>query len=175
MVLDCGVKKAAVLTSEDIKLSAEFRKSCELNQCGAYGRNWACPPSIGPIDELMSKVESYPYGILYQTIYDIEDSFDIEGMDEAARSHRALALSINEQLLAGAAGDDYLHLVAGGCRKCKVCAKATDEPCRFPNEVLYPMEGYGIDVYNTSKSTQLKYINGKNTVTYFGLILFKEL
>ena len=34
------------------------------------------------------------------------------------------------------------------------------------------MEGYGIDVYNTCKPTALKYINGQNTVTYFGIVLF---
>ena len=36
------------------------------------------------------------------------------------------------------------------------------------------MEGAGIDVYNTVKDTPLKYINGANTVTYFGLVLFEE-
>ena len=34
------------------------------------------------------------------------------------------------------------------------------------------MEGYGIDVYQTSKPTELKYINGQNTVTFFGIVLF---
>ena len=36
------------------------------------------------------------------------------------------------------------------------------------------MESYGIDVYRTSTSTTLKYINGQNTVTYFGIILLPE-
>ena len=36
------------------------------------------------------------------------------------------------------------------------------------------MEGYCIDVYRTAKGTDLKYINGENTVTYFGIMLFKE-
>ena len=36
------------------------------------------------------------------------------------------------------------------------------------------LEGYGVDVYNTTKDTPLKYINGQNTVTYFGMILFSE-
>ena len=39
---------------------------------------------------------------------------------------------------------------------------------------LPPMEGAGIDVYRTTKSTDLKYINGANTVTFFGLLLYKE-
>ena len=36
------------------------------------------------------------------------------------------------------------------------------------------MEGYCIDVYKTTKTTQMKYINGSDTVTYFGIILFGE-
>ena len=36
------------------------------------------------------------------------------------------------------------------------------------------MEAYGIDVYNTTKNTELKYINGQDTVTYFGMVLFEE-
>lgn len=36
------------------------------------------------------------------------------------------------------------------------------------------MEGAGIDVYNTTKDTPLKYINGADTVTYFGIVLFEE-
>ena len=37
-----------------------------------------------------------------------------------------------------------------------------------------PMEGAGVDVYNTVKDTPLRYINGQNTVTYFGMVLFGE-
>ncbi len=174
LVLDGGATKAAVITQGDIKVHADFRKTCEMNQCGAYDKNWTCPPCIGPIEELMDKVRAYPFGVLYQTIADIEDSFDIEGMNEAAGYHAKLSQSINEELFTGLAGDDYLHLAAGGCKICKPCAKVTDEPCRFPEKALSSMEGYGIDVYNTTKGTGLKYINGQNTVTYFGLILFRE-
>ena len=60
---------------------------------------------------------------------------------------------------------------AGGCRLCPRCAKVDDQPCRHPDRALPPMEGAGIDVYRTTKSTDLKYINGPNTVTYFGLLL----
>ena len=37
------------------------------------------------------------------------------------------------------------------------------------------MEAAGVDVYNTTRDTPLKYINGQNTVTYFGLVLFDEV
>ena len=71
-------------------------------------------------------------------------------------------------------GDGILHLTCGGCRLCPVCAKRTGEPCRHPDKALPSMESYGIDVYNTTKDTALRYINGQDTVTYFGVVLFGD-
>ena len=130
------------------------------------------PPDIPPIGELMERVRSYPMGLLYQSISSLEDSFDIEGMEAAARSHALLSRHIDEAVKP-LVGENF-HLSCGGCNLCAECAKRVNEPCRFPDQALIPMEGAGIDVYNTVKDTQLKYINGQNTVTYFGLLLFKE-
>ena len=67
---------------------------------------------------------------------------------------------------------DFLHLSCGGCRLCQRCAKEDGLPCRMPDKALPSLEGYCVDVYNTTKNTDLKYINGQNTVTFFGMILF---
>ena len=44
----------------------------------------------------------------------------------------------------------------------------------MPEKALSSLEAYGIDVYQTTKDTDLKYINGADTVTYFGIVLFQE-
>ncbi len=171
--LDCGAAKAAYITADQIVMSADFRKICEENGCGMFGRCWMCPPHIGNIDELMAQVRSFPKAMLYQSIREIEDSFDIEGMFEAGYKHAQLSQKIHQQVMA----DDsieILHLSCGGCRLCETCAKASDEPCRFPDKALPSLEGYGIDVYHTCKDTPLNYINGQNTVTYFGMVLYRE-
>ena len=122
---------------------------------------------------LMDTVRKYPHAVLYQTIHSIEDSFDIEGMFEAGKRHACVSADIEEELRRmGLRG--YLHLSCGGCHLCPVCAKRTDEPCRFPEKALSSLEGYGVDVFNTTKDTPLRYINGQNTVTYFGMVLFEE-
>ena len=156
LALENGATKAAVIPQDAIVLSATFFDICKANQCGNFGKCWMCPPDVGPIEELMARVRSYPKGLLYQTISALEDSFDIEGAARAA--------GIGERF----------HLSAGGCRLCPECAKKEDQPCRHPDRALPPMEGAGIDVYKTTKSTDLKYINGANTVTFFGLLLYKE-
>jgi predicted metal-binding protein len=67
---------------------------------------------------------------------------------------------------------NVLHLSAGGCGVCKVCAKRTNEPCRFPEKAITSLEAYGINVSRLAAASDMKYINGQNTVTYFGAVLF---
>lgn len=171
--LDCGASKAAVIGRDDIVLSAEFRAMCEANRCGAYGKCYMCPPDVGPIETLMERLRSYDRGLLYQTINPLEDSFDIEGMGEAKKTFSAVSQRLLDRL-GPVLGDGALHLSSGGCGLCEVCGKATGEPCRHPDRALASLESYGVDVYNTTRKTKLKYINGTNTVTYFGMVLFSE-
>lgn len=172
-ILDCGATKAAIIQQDQIVLSASFRDVCRDGMCGGYGRCWMCPPDIGDIEPLMEAVRSYPQGILYQTIGTIEDSYDFEGMREIGKRHEEIGIQI-QKTVSGLLKAPFLHLSCGGCRLCERCARLDDLPCRHPDLALPPMEGYGIDVYNTTSSTDLKYINGTNTVTYFGLVLFQE-
>lgn len=171
--LAAGAAKAVIIPQEQIVLSADFRRICETNQCGGYGACWMCPPYIGPIEALMEQVRGFPNGLLYQTIFKIEDSFDIEGMFEASARHARVSQRIDGTLKPLIPGNP-LHLSCGGCHLCEVCAVRENQPCRRPGKALSSLEGYGIDVYNTARDTPLKYTNGQNTVTYLGMILFGE-
>lgn len=169
--LKAGATKATVIDGSQIVLSEVFRDICASNQCGKYGKCWMCPPDIGPIDELMAKVKSFPKAVLYQIIWEIEDSFDFEGMMEAGEKNSALSQRL-QKVLKAEMEVPFWHLTSGGCHVCKACARAADKPCRFPERALTSLEACGIDVYNTTKDTQLKYINGQNTVTFFGMVLY---
>ena len=171
--LDCGATKAAIVRQEQIVLNAAFRGMCESNRCGAYGKCYMCPPDVGPIEALMDRIRCYEKGLLYQTVSPLEDSFDIEGMGEAKRAFTQVSQRLLDALRPVLA-ESALHLSGGGCGLCEKCAKATDEPCRHPDRALASLESYGMDVYNTTRSTDLKYINGVNTVTYFGMVLYSE-
>ena len=170
IALDCGAKGAQYLPASAIITDPVFRRICEGNACGKFGRCYMCPPDIGPVEELMAQLALYPHAVLYQSIGTIEDSFDFEGMMEVGHAHCMLSQRIRQALEGKLPG--YLHLTGGGCHLCQRCAKQDGIPCRFPDKALSSLEGYGIDVYRTSKATELKYVNGENTVTYFGIILF---
>lgn len=168
-----GFNNAEFIDVKDIVCDRAFREQCAVNACGVYGKCWMCPPDIGDIDELIKEVQSYSKGLLYQSIFELEDSFDFEGMQEGGRTQSQRSRELN-RLLKEAGYTDYLHLSKGGCGNCSPCAKAKGEPCPFPEDALSSLEGYGINVSATVKNTSMKYINGTNTVTYFGIVLFRE-
>ena len=171
--LDCGADKAVVINTESIVLNPEFRNICEANQCGMYGRCYMCPPDTGGIDELMEQIRQYEKGLLYQTVSDLEDSFDFEGMVTARRAVTGVSQRLLDALRPVINGR-ALHLSVGGCGLCEKCAKEIGEPCRHPDRALASLESYGVDVYNTVRNTGLNYTNGPDTVTYFGMVLYME-
>ena len=173
LALSLGFDRAEMIKGEQIVLDRAFRAACASNACGLYGKCWMCPPDVGKIDELMARVRCYPSALLYQSVSMLEDSFDFEGMQEGGAQHAKRSIALDEALR-HAGYTDFLHLSKGGCGVCSVCAKAEGKPCRFPQKALSSLEAYGVNVSATVKSTSMKYINGVNTVTYFGLVLFKE-
>ena len=169
--LRLGAYKAKVINAGDIVLDRVFRDMCERNACGMYGRCHTCPPDAGDIDVLMDKVRDYSYALVFQTVTELEDSFDFEGMIDAKKSLVKVSCGMRsffEKLGILSA----LHLSAGGCGICETCAKVTDEPCRHPSLALPSLEAYGVNVSKLAAVSDMKYINGHNTVTYFGAVLF---
>ena len=170
--LACGAAKAETVSIDRVVLSPVFRDICETNACGNYGQCYMCPPDVGDIQALMDRVRAFSFGLLYQTISPLEDSFDFEGMAAAGEAHVQVSQRMQEKLASLLPGG-FLHLTCGGCRLCKVCARREGKPCVHPDRALPSLESYGIDVYNTAKGTGLLYVNGKDTVTYFGIVLFE--
>lgn len=173
LALECGAHAAAVLPAGQIVRSAEFREMCRSNRCGVYGRCYMCPPDVGEIEDLMHRLEDYDRGLLYQTVSPLEDSFDVEGMARAREEMTALSQRLLD-VLPPLTGSHALHLSCGGCGLCRECGRVSGEACRHPDRALASLESYGIDVYNTARNTPLHYVNGPDTVTYFGMVLYGE-
>jgi len=156
---------------KDIIFRSEFLDKCRMNYCGRYNRSWSCPPSIGDVKILEEKVLSYPQAILFQTVSQLDDDYDVEGMDKARRDMMKIALKLNIMLNEKKA--DFMILSAGSCQICDECTYPKS-PCRHPELLQIPMEALGIDVGDLSKKSNLKYYNGSKTVTYFSLCCFRE-
>ena len=95
---------------------------------------------------------------------------DGEGMIEAGEKHREHFSVMYRKLRE--AGVPVLALGAGGCTRCKTCTYP-DAPCRFPDEIIAPMEGYGMLVLEVCKENNLEYYYGPNFIAYTGCFLLR--
>lgn len=170
--LESGAHRAEIIPVSAISMEPSFAKLCQSNACGNYGRNYTCPPDAGSIEDLMASLRNYDYALVYQTVSSLLDSYDFEGMMEAGNRHNRIAQKLWDMTDA-LERKDVLHLGAGGCRLCSVCAKITDEPCRHPKRAMKSLEAYGVNVTLLAQRAGMRYINGQNTVTYFGVVFSK--
>ncbi len=164
-----GAMKAAEIDPAQIGFYRELRDMCAMNSCGNYGKNWGCPPGCGEMDDLTGLIRSFKNGVVYQLISPLEDSFDFEGMMAAGKQFAKITLAIKESM--ARSGSGFMVLGAGGCSLCEHCAYP-DAPCRFPEKKNVSVEACGIHVSELCGKVGLPYINGANTVTNTGLVVF---
>ena len=56
---EVGIENSAFMNAKDLVFEFEFRKYCEMNQCGNFGKNYGCPPDCGTPAEMKDKVMKY--------------------------------------------------------------------------------------------------------------------
>ena len=166
--LELGFDTALPIEPQSLVAREDVRGMCAENKCGAYNRNWTCPPAIGTIEECQQRIWQFQRGILLQTVGFMTKAIDSKCYRETEQRHL-------EQLcaLADALRKEYpqaLCLGAGGCRVCRKCAYP--EPCRFPEKAMSSMEGYGLFVTQVCRDAGVSYHHGEKTVTYTACILF---
>ena len=171
LALRLGATRSAILPVSDIQFSESFRNLCEMNSCGKFKTNWMCPPAVGPYEELKNQVLAFEKGLVIQTVYQLEDSFDFEGMMNAINIHDQVFRRILDQVKKKQFADPILPLNAGVCRFCETCTYP-DKDCLYPDEALASVEAYGIDVTALVTACGIPYNNGQASVSYVGMILY---
>ena len=164
-----GAFKAYIVDVKNIPFDESLRSYCEANQCDCYGKNYGCPPFVGETKHVIAEAKSYNRALVYQTVGSLTDSYDFEGMKNAMLKHSEIANKIGEEIALDIG--KHLDLRAGPCVACDECAALTNEPCRYPDKKRVSLEAYCINVTDLAKLCNMKYINGTNTVTYFGAFL----
>ena len=169
----CGFSRAAPLRPEALAFRQEVRDMCAANRCGNYGKSWSCPPACPSLEEMRQRAAGFGQGLLVQTVVQLGDAFDFEGMMAGERRHRdrfrQLAGLLREQLGEGA----FLPMGAGVCGRCAACT-CPGAPCRFPEERIISMEAYGLLVSQVCESCEIPYYYGPGTVAYVSCVLFNS-
>ncbi len=171
IAIQSGLYECGEMEVSKIKFYPELRKACEVNTCRKYDTKWTCPPGVGTLEECKARVLKFSTMLLFSKKIELEDEFDIEGMAEGVLEFKK-AVTVFEENVEELLGD-RMFLTNEGCNRCEKCTYP-DSPCRFPQKIHHSISGYGFFVSELARQVGIKYNNGKNTVTYFGALLFNK-
>ncbi|MDR0916678.1 MAG: DUF2284 domain-containing protein [Oscillospiraceae bacterium] len=167
---DAGFTEVGTLDVATLQFLPEVRDMCAADKCHMYNHSWACPPACGTLDEMSARALKYSRGILVQTVAQLEDSFDFEGMGAAAEQHKQAFVKLHEVLR-----EQYPDLFPMGSGGCTICPKCSypDAPCRFPDRAIPSMEACGLLVSQVVSDNGMKYNHGRDTLAYTAAFLLE--
>jgi predicted metal-binding protein len=160
---ECGFTHCAPLDVSTLEFLQDVRDMCNEKQCDKYGKSWSCPPACPSLEEMREKVLSYSGGILVQTVGELEDSYDWEGIMDAGKRHKDNFGRMREVL-----EGESQPIMAMGAGTCTICESCTypDAPCRFPGKMAASMEACGLFVSKVCTDNGLKYNHGPNKIAF---------
>jgi len=167
---ESGFTHYASLDISTLDFMQEIRDMCNPEQCRNYNTSWSCPPACAPLEELRERANKYTEGILVQTVGELEDSMDWDGIMETGARHKENFGRMRAEL-----SKKYQNLLAMGAGKCKVCEDCTypDDPCRYPDKMEVSMEASGLFVSRVCTDNDLPYNHGPETMAFTSCFLIK--
>jgi len=168
--VETGFSQAGELNVEALVFMPEVRDMCSVDRCNHYGKNWRCPPACGSIEDAAAEAAKYSYGLIVQTIGQMDDDFDYETIEATSEKHKASFAALVKTLRARYG--DILPMGAGTCTLCETCTYP-DAPCRHPDESISSMEAYGLWVSKVCQLSDFPYNNGPRTITFTSCYLLK--
>ena len=165
---EMGFDTAVPLNPGILTARGDVRAMCAADKCGAYGKNWTCPPACGTVEECQNRMGRYQRGILLQSVGYMTKTIDSKCYRETERRHLRNFYAFAEEIRKVFPG--ALCLGAGGCRVCQTCAYP--EPCRFPEKAMPGMEGYGRFVTQVCRDAGVPYYYGEKTIAYTACVLY---
>ena len=170
MATECGFTHSAPLEITTLEFLQDVRDMCAADKCNRYDKSWACPPACGTLDEMRERVKGFKSGVLVQTVGDLEDSYDWEGIQDAAKRQGESFGRMWDKLEDG--GASVFAMGTGGCPKCETCSYP-DSPCRFPDRMAASMEACGLYVSKVCTDNNLAYNYGPNKIAFTACFLLK--
>ena len=156
---------------KQLEFSSRVRWICE-HECPMYGKTWACPPGVGPVDQCEQHCKSYNRCLVIATITEVRDIADIDETLSTRFPHEEMTNQIGD-MLRELGAEPYI-LSTEACALCDRCAYLDGLPCRHP-ETMHPcVESQGINILGLIEEKGLAFQYGENVVTWFSLLLYRE-
>ena len=163
-----GFDPVGLCPTGKLRVRSEVRDMCAANRCGRYGKSWSCPPACGTLEDFEEIVRNHSLCLVVETVSNLDDEFDIEGMLAAEQAHKrdlaAFARTLAKENI------EHAILGAGSCTICAQCAYP-DAPCRFPERRFVSLEAAGIVASEACEAAGLAYYHGPRTIAYISCVL----
>ena len=172
LATQCGFTNFAPLSVHTLEFNQDVRNMCNPQACRNYNKSWSCPPACASLEELSNYAKTFSHGIIVQTVGDIEDSYDWDGIMAVSLQQKK-----NFALMRGELKKEYDSVFAMGSGACQVCDSCTypDTPCRFPEKMEVSMEACGLFVSKVCKDNGIAYNYGEGKMAFTSCFLFQTL
>ena len=154
---------------KSLEFSERIRWICE-HECPMYGKTWACPPGVGPVESCREKCRSYENCLMIATITEVEDITSIDETLATRPEHEAITNQVGE-LMEEQRVKPYI-LSTEACAICEHCAYLDGEPCRLPGKMHPCVESHGINIIPTLEENGIEFQFGSNVVTWVSLLFY---
>ncbi|MCL2819641.1 MAG: DUF2284 domain-containing protein [Oscillospiraceae bacterium] len=165
---ECGFTHYTKLDISTLEFRQDIRDMCNAEKCRSYNKSWSCPPACPSLDEMQEKVKNYTNGIIVQTVGDLEDSLDWDGIMEVGAKHKENFGKMRENL--SKKNPKLLAMGAGECKLCQLCTYP-DKPCRYPDKIEISMEAYGLFVSKVCTDNNIGYNYGQEKIAFTSCFL----
>lgn len=122
-----------------------IRAFCFENRCGNYRAHYMCPPHVGGIDELKTRLARYRRGVLLQYSRPLDVRNDVEGLKRTKKELHLKILEL-EKYLESEGASDVWGMMGGSCGLCEPCRAGLREPCQYPDMARMSLESIAVDV-----------------------------
>lgn len=153
----------------EIPTNPEYLKYCEVNRCGNYRANYACPPDCGTPDEMRARLDSAKEALVLQSLWEIPDYGTPEVLSSKAE-HGTAVRRLRDALRKE--GYDVFAVGYGPCSVCKPCKRKSGEPCPMPDQRVSCMSAYCVDAAALAARCALPFEWNPQRLYLFGMIMF---
>lgn len=168
---EVGISVALPFDPAKLKLHKKVRHACMDNKCGNYNVHYMCPPLVGRLLELETKLRSYSQGILLRHSQNLSVDTDPLGVDQSKTKFHRMILKLEQELIQNGITDLW-GMMGGHCALCKPCHAIRKEPCPYPDQARTSMEAVGIHVLDLLDRLGFDNQFHPDQITWTGCILY---
>ena len=148
-----------------------IRNFCRENKCSNYDAHHMCPPRIGSLEEVTSKLGEFHQGILLRYSKPVDAAEDYKGVVRTKVAFHNKILELEEHF-AKQGINNIWGMIGGSCALCEFCKARSEDPCPYPDKARTSLESIGIDVQNLLEKYGLDNKFYSSQITWTGCILF---